>query len=55
VFEEAASPSAEAVDLFYFTLVKSNTAGVAPEDIERFLDPRERRATRRAVIAKEVE
>lgn len=56
MFEEAAaSPNIEAADLRHFTLVKSNATGPALEDIERLLDLGERRATRRTMIAKEVE
>jgi hypothetical protein len=49
-----ASPNVEAADLRHFTLVKSNAAGAALEDLERLLDFGERRATRRTMIAKEV-
>ncbi|HET9259107.1 MAG TPA: phosphoribosyl-ATP diphosphatase [Acidimicrobiia bacterium] len=45
----------EAADLVYFALVKSVAAGVSVEDIERILDHRERRVTRRPIGAKEVE
>lgn len=47
--------AAEAADLLYFTLVKSVAAGLHIEDIERILDLRERRVTRRAMMSKEFE
>lgn len=47
--------TAEAADLFYFALVKSVAAGTSLEDIERILDLRERRVSRRAINAKEVQ
>jgi phosphoribosyl-ATP pyrophosphohydrolase/phosphoribosyl-AMP cyclohydrolase len=46
---------AEAADLVYFTLVKSVAAGVGIEDVERILDLRERRVSRREMISKEFE
>ena len=62
IVEEAAELAAgdadiapEAADLVYFALVKSVAAGVSVEDIERILDHRERRVTRRPIGAKEVE
>lgn len=47
--------AAEAADLLYFTLVKSIAAGVTLDDVEEILDSRERRVSRRAMIAKENE
>jgi phosphoribosyl-ATP pyrophosphohydrolase/phosphoribosyl-AMP cyclohydrolase len=62
ILEEAAELTAndadvapEAADLVYFALVKSVAAGVTVEDIERILDHRERKVTRRPINAKEVE
>jgi phosphoribosyl-ATP pyrophosphohydrolase len=62
IMEEAAeltSPDAdvapEAADLVYFALVKSVAAGVSIEDIERILDHRELRVTRRPMTSEEVE
>jgi phosphoribosyl-ATP pyrophosphohydrolase len=46
---------AEAADLLYFTLVKSVSAGVSLEDIESVLDGRERRVSRRPMVAREIE
>ena len=45
----------EAADLLYFALVKSVAAGVRLGDIERLLDHRERKVTRRPMMAKEGE
>lgn len=62
ITEEAAELTAadadiapEAADLVYFALVKSVAAGVSIEDIERILDHRERRITRRPMTSEEVE
>ena len=46
---------AEAADLIYFSLVKSVSAGVRLAEIERVLDLRERRISRRPMISKETE
>jgi phosphoribosyl-ATP pyrophosphohydrolase len=46
---------AEAADLLYFTLVKSVSAGVSLEEIESVLDGRERRVSRRPMVAREIE
>ena len=45
----------EAADLVYFALVKSVAAGVSVEEIERILDQRELRITRRPMSSEEVE
>lgn len=45
----------ETADLLYFTLVKSIAGGFSLEDVERILDRRERRVTRRPMKAKEVD
>lgn len=62
ILEEAAELTApdaevapEAADLVYFALVKSVAAGVSVEDIERILDHRELRITRRPMTSEEVE
>lgn len=62
IVEEAAELTApyaevapEAADLVYFALVKSVAAGVSIEDIERILDHRELRVTRRPMSSEEVE
>jgi phosphoribosyl-AMP cyclohydrolase / phosphoribosyl-ATP pyrophosphohydrolase len=47
--------AAEAADLLYFTLVKSISVGVSLEDVASILDWRERRVSRRPMVAKEVE
>lgn len=47
--------AAEAADLLFFTLVKSISAGVSLEDIESILDSRERRVSRRPMMARENE
>jgi phosphoribosyl-ATP pyrophosphohydrolase len=44
---------AEAADLLYFLLVKAAGSGVTLDEIEDELDRRERRVTRRPMIAKE--
>ena len=46
---------AESADVIYFTLVKSVAAGSGIEDIERILDQRERRVTRREMTFKETQ
>ena len=50
-----ADVAAETADVLYFALVKSIAAGVTVGDIMEILDRRERRVSRRAMIAKEVE
>jgi phosphoribosyl-ATP pyrophosphohydrolase/phosphoribosyl-AMP cyclohydrolase len=50
-----ADVAAEAADLLYFTLVKSISVGVSLEDVASILDRRERRVSRRPMVAKEVE
>lgn len=53
---DAETPSAitaEAADLAYFLLVKAASAGVSLDEIEGELDRRERRLTRRPMLAKE--
>jgi phosphoribosyl-ATP pyrophosphohydrolase/phosphoribosyl-AMP cyclohydrolase len=52
---KAADTAAESADVIYFTLVKSVAAGSGIEDIERILDLRERRVTRRQMIFKETQ
>lgn len=52
----AASPGdvpAEGADLLYFLLVRATAEGTRLEDLERELDRRERRVTRRPMVAKE--
>ena len=44
---------AEAADLLYFLMVKTAAAGVGLDEIEAELDHRERRVTRRPMLAKE--
>lgn len=46
---------AEAADLLYFTLVKNVSSGARLADVERILDLRERRVTRRRMFSEEVE
>lgn len=55
LFEPGANVAAEAADLLYFTLVKSVSTGVSLGDIESVLDRRERRVSRRPMVAREVE
>ncbi|MGH8870897.1 MAG: phosphoribosyl-ATP diphosphatase [Acidimicrobiia bacterium] len=43
----------EAADLLYFTMVRSTAAGVGLDDLEAELDRRERRVTRRPMVAKD--
>jgi phosphoribosyl-ATP pyrophosphohydrolase len=43
----------EAADLLYFLLVRATADGTLLEDLERELDRRERRVTRRPMVAKE--
>lgn len=50
-----ANVAAEAADLLYFTLVKSISVGVSLEDVASILDWRERRVSRRPMMAKEIE
>lgn len=50
-----ADVAAEIADLLYFTLVKSVAAGIKLEEVEELLDMREKRVSRRAMRAKEVE
>lgn len=49
--EESADVAAEAADLMYFTLVRMVQAGVSLEEVERVLDLRERRVSRRPMTA----
>jgi phosphoribosyl-ATP pyrophosphohydrolase/phosphoribosyl-AMP cyclohydrolase len=55
LLEPGANVAAEAADLLYLTLVKSVSTGVSLEDIESVLDRRERRVSRRPMVAREVE
>ncbi|HEX6300999.1 MAG TPA: phosphoribosyl-ATP diphosphatase [Acidimicrobiia bacterium] len=55
LLEPGANVAAEAADLLYFTLVKSVSTGVSLRDIESVLDSRERRVSRRPMVAREVE
>jgi phosphoribosyl-AMP cyclohydrolase / phosphoribosyl-ATP pyrophosphohydrolase len=55
LLEPGGDIAAEAADLLYFTLVKSISAGVSLEDIESILDSRERRVSRRPMVARENE
>jgi len=50
-----ADVAGEAADLIYFTLVKSVAAGITLEQVEQILALRERRVSRRPMIAKEDE
>ncbi len=50
-----ADVAAEIADLLYFTLVKSVAAGIKLAEVEDLLDMREKRVSRRAMRAKEVE
>jgi phosphoribosyl-ATP pyrophosphohydrolase/phosphoribosyl-AMP cyclohydrolase/histidinol dehydrogenase len=43
----------EAADLLYFLLVRTTAAGIGLEQIEAELDRRERRVTRRPMVAKD--
>jgi phosphoribosyl-ATP pyrophosphohydrolase/phosphoribosyl-AMP cyclohydrolase/histidinol dehydrogenase len=45
---------AEAADLLYFLLVKATSAGVGLDEVQAELDTRERRVTRRPMLAKEL-
>jgi len=53
LLEPEANVAAEAADLLYFTLVKSVSTGVSLGDIESVLDSRERRVSRRPMVARE--
>ncbi len=55
LLEPGADVAAEIADLLYFTLVKSVAEGIELEEVERLLDRRERRVSRRAMRAKEDE
>jgi len=55
MLEPDADVAAEIADLLYFTLVKSVAAGIKIEEVEELLDRREKRVSRRAMRAKEVE
>jgi phosphoribosyl-ATP pyrophosphohydrolase/phosphoribosyl-AMP cyclohydrolase/histidinol dehydrogenase len=53
--EPGADVGAETADVLYFALVKSVASGVSLEDITKILDQRERKVSRRAMAAEEVE
>ncbi|MFP4074739.1 MAG: hypothetical protein ACLFVZ_11960 [Actinomycetota bacterium] len=55
MLEDDADVAAEIADLLYFTLVKSVAAGIKLEEVVELLDMREKRVSRRAMRAKEVE
>ncbi|MFP3880728.1 MAG: HisA/HisF-related TIM barrel protein [Actinomycetota bacterium] len=55
LLEDDADVAAEIADLLYFTLVKSVAAGIKLEEVVELLDMREKRVSRRAMRAKEVE
>ena len=55
LLEPEADVAAEIADLLYFTLVKSVAAGIKLEEVEELLEMREKRVSRRAMRAKEVE
>ena len=51
--EDRDSVVAEAADLAYFLMVKLEQAGVGLDEVDRELDRRELRQTRRPMLAKE--
>ena len=51
--EDRDSVVAEAADLAYFLMVKLERAGVGLDEVDRELDRRELRQTRRPMVAKE--